>query len=157
MRKPLPALAALLLVAACGTTEEASPDPEPEPTAEEEVAPPPAPEPPPEPEPVEDCPTDTWSVAANGPNRATDTGVEAAGWARQMGGGWERLRVCKNIDDFDHLLSCAPVDGGAECSVGLPDQLCSATLPGPTLPIVVGQWVDTHEVPSEGSWSCSPR
>ena len=158
MRKRLLPMLAFLL-AACGS-EEATPETEAEPaeTAEEATPEPaPAPEPPPEPEPVADCPTDTWSVAANGPNQATDSGVEAAGWARQMGSGWERLRVCKTIDEFEHLMSCAPVEGGAECSVGLPDQLCTATLPGPTVPIAVGQWVDTHELPSEGSWNCADR
>ncbi|HJL19240.1 MAG TPA: hypothetical protein RMH99_26480, partial [Sandaracinaceae bacterium LLY-WYZ-13_1] len=116
-----------------------------------------APEPPPELEPVGSCPDDTWSVGADGPNRATDSGVEASGWARQMGGGWESLRVCRTFDGFEHLLSCAPVDGGAECSVALPDRSCSATLPRPVLPVAVGQWVDTHELPSQGEWSCSPR
>jgi hypothetical protein len=154
MRRTLPVFS-LLLLFACGTTEEASPPPTPEPEAVE--PPPPPPPPPPVEEPIADCPTDTWSVAANGPNRATDSGVEAAGWARSMPSGWERFRVCKTVDDHEIRLSCAPVARGAECSLGLPTQRCSATLPGPTLPIAVGQLIDTGEQPSEGSWTCSRR
>lgn len=148
-------LASSILVLACGTAEDPAVEPASE-VVEPEVLPaPPPPEPPPAP--IEDCPTETWSVAPNGPNRATDSGVEAAGWARTMGSGWERLRACKNIDGFEHLMSCAPVAGGAECGISLPAQRCTATLPGPTLPIALGQWVDTHDVPSEGSWRCTRR
>lgn len=156
MHRSILALSCALAVVSCGTREETAPEPAPEPAAPA-PEPPPAPAPPPEPEPVADCPTDTWSVAANAPNRAAGSGVEAAGFVRTMGPGWQRLRACRNIDGFDHLLSCAPVQGGAECSLGLPTQRCSATLPGPTLAVVMGQWIDTHEVPSEGSWRCTRR
>jgi hypothetical protein len=148
-------IASTIVALGCGTTEVAEPAPAPIP--EVLPAPPPAPAPAPEPEPIANCPSDAWSIAANGPNRATESGVEAAGWARGMGSSWERLRACRTIDDFEHLLSCAPVPRGAECGISLPTQRCTAMLPSATLPIVLGQWVDTHDVPSEGSWSCTRR
>lgn len=117
----------------------------------------PLPPPPPPPPPVADCPEDAWSVAANGPNRATQSGVEAAGWARELREGWDGLRACRNIDGHEHLMSCAPIPRGAECQISLPRQRCTATLPLPTLPAAVGMWVDTHDVPGEGQWRCSRR
>jgi hypothetical protein len=158
MYRRLSAFALCALAASCGTTEEteAAPTSATE-QADEEPPPFPTPVAPAEPAAIADCPTDTWSVAPDGPNRATNSGVEAAGWARTMGPSWTRLRACKSIDGFEHLMSCGPVPGGAECNISLPAERCTASLPRPTLPIVIGQWIDTHAQPSEGSWSCTRR
>ncbi len=145
-------LASLLLLG-CGA--EAAPSPEPEAEAEPDVlveAPPD-----PEPEPLVECPAETWAVGSQGTNTAAADGAAAASLARQgsRAGSWERLSVCRTIDGVEHHLICAPGSGGAECNLGLPGQRCSATLPGPMLPVAVGQLVDTSAAPAAGEWRCS--
>lgn len=152
-------LAALvLLLSACGPDgeEPLTPPVEAEEEPAEEIA---APEPEPVPEPVEvpSCPEDQWGVAANGPTRGTESGVEAAGWVRQMGSSWTSLRVCKTVDGQETRLSCAPIERGGECELFLGNQRCSATLPRPLIPAAVGMLIDTGEQPTEGTWTCGRR
>lgn len=149
-----------LLFVACGQTEEpAATTAEPSEPAAAEPEPEPAPPPEPEPPPVADCPADAWSVATNDvPNRAAATGVEAAGWVRAMGPSFTRLRVCRHVGEDDVRLSCAPIQGGAECELALAgNRHCTGTIPGAALPIAVGQLIDTQAQPEQGSWRCSRR
>ncbi len=150
-------LALTLLLMGCGT--EAAPPPAPEP--EEEVAPEPPPPPPePPPPPLPECPTDTWAVRAGDRTTAAADGAAAANLVRDATrGSWTRVSVCREIDGEDHQMICGPTPGGAECNIGLPGRVCSATLPGPVLPVAAGQFVDADAPPPPASsvWRCTTR
>ncbi|MFK7991628.1 MAG: hypothetical protein AB8I08_36765 [Sandaracinaceae bacterium] len=156
-RTGLASVLALLLLSACGAEEPAESTPPQEELADEIVAPEPEPEPVPVPVEIPSCPEDQWGVAANGPTRGTESGVEAAGWVRSMGNDWSSLRVCKTIDGQETRLSCAPIERGGECELFLGNQRCSATLPQPLIPAAVGMLIDTGEQPTEGTWTCGRR
>lgn len=153
MKTAMTALA-LLLWTGCGA-DEAAPEPEPEP----EVEPAPVPEPEPEPEPLDECPEDTWAVGRRGDYRPAADGLAAAEHARNFarGSSWEGVSFCRTIDGFEHHMICNATTGGrgAECSLGLPGQRCTVSMPVPNLPTVAGMLVDTAALPTEGSWHCA--
>jgi len=143
----------LSFLSGCGSEEEAAPTPVAEdepPVAEDEAVP----EPEPEPVEIPRCPENQWGITTGGATQGTSSGVEAAGWVRGMGSSWSSLGVCRTVDGEETQLSCAPVTGGGECELSVGGQHCTATLPRPLLPAVVGQLVDTGEQPSEGTWNC---
>ncbi len=147
---------ALLLWTGCGA-EEAAPSPEPEPEAE--PAPVPEPEPEPEPEPLDECPDDTWAVGRRGDYRPAADGQAAAELARNFahGSSWGRVSFCRTIDGFEHHMICNPTAGGrgAECSLGLPGQVCNVSMPVPNLPSAAGMLVDTSARPTQDNWHCA--
>jgi len=154
MRTTLCALS-LLLAFGCGAEETAEPEPEPE--AIEEPPPPP---PEPEPEPVAECPEDTWAAGVRGQYEAVENGQAAAEVLRNATrGSWTRVSACRTIDGEEYQMICGPSESGsgASCNIGMPGQRCSATLPGPVMPVAAGMFVDTSEPPppTNSEWNCT--
>ncbi|MGE0786445.1 MAG: hypothetical protein AB7S26_12315 [Sandaracinaceae bacterium] len=150
-------LAGLAPLAGCGSEEAAPAVEPPEEPATNDVPAEPVPEPEPPPPPLAECPEDTWAVGARDYRPAPD-GRTAAELVRDVArGSWQRVSVCRTTPDGEIHLICGPSANGrgAECNLGLPGRVCSATLPAPVLPVAAGTIVDTSAPPEGSEWHCS--